>query len=114
MKAVCVVAGNEINPFWGIVIFDEVMDVKEAIEKDFCVNTVIPSGDDYGEWFDATLGDYEYFYIPLVVGRRLKGMEFPTIDRALEIGLCDADEIASMSMETLMVNVCRAFKVEVE
>lgn len=115
MKAVCVVAENEVNPFWGIVIFDEgTMTAQEAIEKDFKDNTSIPPGDDYGEWFANILGDYDYFYIPLVVGQRFKGIEFPTIERALEIGLADEGEIASMCMETLMVSVLRTFRIAIE
>jgi len=115
MAAVCVVSESETNPFWGIVIFDiREMTAQEAIEKDFRDNTSIPPGDDYGEWFDNILGDYDYFYIPLAIAQGLKGIEFPTIERALEIGLADADEIASMCMETLMVSICRAFDLEVE
>jgi len=113
MKAICVVAENEVNPFWGIVTFDEnELSPDEAIEKNFKDSVSIPPGDTYEEWFGHILGDYKFFYIPLVVGQRLKSIEYPSIDRALEIGLTDADEIAHTCMEQLMVRVCRTFDIQ--
>lgn len=112
MKAICVVATIETDPYYGIVIFDEnTTSPEEAIEKDFRANYSVPPGESYEEWQESILGDYKFFYIPYVVGRKLKSLEFPSIKRALEIGLNDADEIASMALSDMMVRVCRLFTI---
>ena len=112
MKAICVVATIETDPYYGIVTFDEnTTSPEKAIEKDFRANYSIPPGDSYTEWQENLLGDYKFFYIPYAVGQKLKRLEFPTIKRALEIGLADADEIASMTMSDLMVRVCKLFSI---
>lgn len=112
MKAICVVSTVETDPFWGIVTFDEnETGPIQAIMEDFRARVSVAPGDSYEEWQERLLGKYEFFYIPYVVGQKLKSLEYPSTDRALEIGLKHADEIASMTMSDLMVRVCRLFAI---
>ena len=105
-RAVCVVTGHEINPFWGIVVFDDkdTPAVNNAVYKDFCKRFTPPPGETHEDWIETILGEiYEFYVIPSEIGEKLRDIEFPSY-----IG---DNEEAQICMEMLMIKMCEAIQI---
>ena len=111
-RAAVILRNYELNPYYGIVFFDDTVDdgetitpmegrLDEAIRAHFMEHRDSPDDE-----FEDTLEGYEYFYIPLGVAEKLAKVEIPTMD----IGhLNNSDDAAQIVLEQLMITVCEKF-----
>lgn len=120
MKRAAVILGsNELNPFYGIVTFNDdgpkwfpasgdvltqtvvAMEVllDDAVKEDFGERWEVPEGDSPDDWFEDILGDYTYFYIPIAAAKKLAGVKFP----------CYPNDSARALLDRLMISVCERF-----
>ncbi len=116
-RAAVILSSNELNPFYGIVFFEDIVDdgvtvtpmesgLDEAVKAHFREHWEAPEGDSPDDWFEDILGDYTYFYISMEVASRLADVKIPIAD----VGhLNNSDDAAQVLLEQLMIDVCEEF-----
>lgn len=106
-RAAVILTSNELNPFYGIVTFDDdEQELDEAVQKHFRENWEAPEGDSPDDWFEDILGDYTYFFIHAEAANGLVKVEIPTPDVE---GRLHPDDLAREMLEQLMISVCEQF-----
>jgi len=119
IRAAVILTSNELNPFYGIVTFDDTVDDGQSItpmevKLDKAVKAHVREnwdsealeGDSPEGWFEDVLGDYTYFYITNEIAKKLTAVPIPVVDVE---HLNNSDEVARSLLEQLMISICEKF-----